>query len=221
MKAILLGLAVMGLAFSAQALDKGQLNDRINSLSAKFTAMQQNPGTRVPADELARARGVILLDRTGGAFFVGFHSGNGVALAKDASGHWSPAGFVSSVGASLGPQIGGTKDFFVVLLMSPGAVESLKQSSMDFGAQASETGGDQHAGVEGNLQSKPSVVIYSQRNGLYAGASIKGGSISTDDDANAVYYDRAVSMDDILFNHQVAPSQTESDLVGKIEQFSR
>lgn len=221
MKTILLGMLVMGLAVSAHAADRAQLDGRIHSFADKFTAMQQNPSTRVPASELARAQGIILLDRTGGAFFVGFHSGNGVALARDRYGHWSPAGFVSSVGASLGPQIGGTKDFFVVLLMSPSAVEELRQSSMDFGAQASETGGTQHAGIEGNINSHPSVVIYSERNGLYAGASIKGGSIKTDTDANAVYYDRAVSMGDILFNHQVAPTRAEADLITKIEEYSR
>jgi|HubBroStandDraft_5_1064220.scaffolds.fasta_scaffold486166_1 lipid-binding SYLF domain-containing protein len=221
MKTILLGILVMGLACSAQAADKAQLNDRIHSFTAKFTAMEQNPATRVPANELARAQGIILLDRTRGAFFLGFHSGNGVALARDQDGHWSPAGFVSSVGVSLGPQIGGTKDFFVVLLTSPAAVETLRQPVMDFGAQASETGGSEHAGAEANLESRPSVVIYSQRNGVYAGASIKGGSVKTDADANAVYYDRPVSMDDILFARRVAPSQAEADLIGKIDEFSR
>lgn len=222
MKTILLGILALGLACSAQAArDKAQLDARIQSFTAKFNAMQQNPATRVPAHELARAKGVILLDRTGGAFVFGFHSGNGVALARDASGRWSPAGFVSSVGASLGPQIGGGRDFFVLLLMTPGAIESVKQSTIDLGAQASVTGVTEHAGAEASLNSGPAVVVYSQHRGLYAGARIQGRSLSADNNANAILYGRPVSMEEILASHQVAPSPATEELIGKIEQFSQ
>ena len=221
MKTIVLGLLMMGLAISAKALDKAQLDDRIHSLTAKFTAMQKNSATAVPASELARAQGIVLLDRTKGAFIVGYHTGNGVALARNASGIWSPAGFVSSTGASLGAQIGGSKDFFVILLMSPSAVDALKQSDIDFGAQASAIGGTQSAGAETSFGSKAPVMIYSERNGLYAGASLKGGSIKEDKDANALYYGRPVSMNDIVFDRRVTPSGAEEQLIAKIDQFSR
>lgn len=221
MKTVLLGILAMGLASSALAVTRAQLDDRIQSITEKFTAMQENPATRVPASKLAQAQGIVLLDRTHGAFFVGVHGGNGVALVRNASGQWSPAGFVTSGGASLGPQIGGGKDFYVVLLMSPAAVDKLKQSKIDFAAQASATGGSQHTGAETPLESQPPVMVYSQHNGLYAGASIKGGTIKADNDANAVYYNRALSMEDILFNHQVAPSAAEAALISKIEENSR
>jgi lipid-binding SYLF domain-containing protein len=201
-------------------MDKGQLDDRINSLTEKFMAMQQNPSTSVPANELAGAQGIILLDRTRGAFFFGFHSGNGVALVRDAAGHWSPAGFVSSVGASLGPQIGGTKDFFVICLNSQAAAETLKQPVMDFGAEASETAGTQHAGGTANVESRPAVMVYGSRSGGYVGAAIKGGSIKADDDANAAYYGRPVSMDDVLFGRQVGRTPAEDNLISKLDQYS-
>jgi len=211
----------MGLAISAKAVDKMKLDERVRSLTDQFTAMQGNPSTAVPADQLAAAKGIILLDRTRGAFMFGFHSGNGVALTRDESGKWGAAGFVSSVGASLGAQIGGTKDFYVILLKTPGAVDQLRQSSMDFGAQASATGGSTFAGAQASTATSQSVVVYSARNGLYAGAAIKGGSISTDNDANQVYYGRPVTMDDILFSRQVAPSPAVSDLIAKIDQYSK
>ena len=211
----------MGLAISAKAVDRMQLDNRIRSLTEKFTTMQQNPSTAVPANELARAQGVILLDRTGGAFVFGFHSGNGVALKRDESGKWGPVGFVSSMKASLGAQIGGTRDFFVILLMTPSAVQQLRASTMDFGATASAIGGSQFAGAQASTQTSPQIVVYSARNGLYAGAAIKGGSISTDNDANEVYYGRPVSADQILFSRQVQPSRAANDLIAKLDQYSR
>jgi len=215
-------MLVTGLVFSAHAaLTKAQLEARIQAYTAAFTTMQQNPATRVPASQLAQAHGIVLLDRTGGALVFGFHSGNGVALVKDESGRWSPAGFVSSVTASLGAQIGGSRDFFVILLMSPATAQSLRASSMDFGAQASGTGGTAQAGAQATLNSGPAVLVYSQHSGLYAGAVIKGRSLSADQRANEVYYGKPVTMDDILFSRNVSPSQATQDLISKIEQFSK
>jgi len=221
MKTIIVSILTVVLASSALALNRPQLDDRIQSLTAKFTAMEQNPATRVPAGELARAKGIILLDRTKGTLILGVHGGNGVALTREPAGQWSSVGFVSSGGASLGPQIGGSKDFFVILLMSQSAVDTLKQPVIDFTAQASGTAGTEHTGARTMLGSHPPIMIYSERNGLYAGASIKGGSVKADKDANAAYYGHPASMSDILFAHQVTQSPAEEALIAKIDEYSR
>lgn len=218
MKTIVLGALIMGLAGSAFAVEKPDLDKQLQTITEKFTAMQQNPDTRVPAEQLAAAKGIILLDRTSGAFIIGGHSGNGVALMRDTSGHWSQPSFVKAAGASLGLQIGGTKDFFVVLANTPTAADTLKESSMDFGAQASATGGTAQMGAEANVKSQP-VVIYSANKGLYAGASLKGGSIKEDADANAVFYGRNVSPEDI-FTAQVTSSPMGDALVKELSQWS-
>ena len=221
MKTIILALvAVVGLAFSAKAVDKDQLDARIKSLTAQFTAMQQNEATRVPADVLSKAYGIILLDRTKGAFLFGYHSGNGIALVKDSSGNWSPASFVSSTGASLGVQIGGTKDFFVILMMSPNATEALRESVIDLGANTSATGGTAHGGMEGSLPSR-NTMVYGAHNGVFAGAAIQGGSISTDDDSNSIYYGQTVSASGILFDNKVTRTPAEDQLVAAINQYSK
>lgn len=220
MKTAILALIIVGLSSSAFAVNRAELNNRIQKLTAQFTAMQQNSATRIPADKLAKACGIILLDRTKGAFIFGYHNGDGIALARNPSGHWSPAGFVSANGASLGPQIGGTKDFFVILMMSPSAAQLLKQPAINFGAKASATGGSAHTGAVVMTQSQP-VVVYSEHNGVYAGASVKGGSVHADNDANAAYYGHPISMDGILFENQATPSPVEDALTAKIDQYSR
>lgn len=220
MKKIILGMLMLGLAGSAFAVEKPELDQRLQTITEKFTAMQQNPSTRVPANELAAAKGIVLLDRTGGAFFIGAHTGYGVALMRDKSGQWTAPSFVSAGGASLGPQIGGTKDFFVILANTPDAAETLKQSSMDFGVQASATGGTSHAGTEANAESHPAVVVYSENKGYYAGASVKGGTVKEDADANSVYYGRPVSAADV-FSGQVTTSPGGDVLIKEIERYSR
>lgn len=215
-----LALLVAGLAGSVFAADRPELNERIQSLTARFANMQTNPATRIPPEKLAAASGIILLDRTRGALVVGFHDANGVALARDVNGRWSPAGFVSAQGGSLGPQIGGTRDFFVILMMSPQATHTLKQSVIEFGGKASVTGGTAHAGVEALTGPGP-VDVYSEHNGVYAGAVIAGSSFHSDDDANAIYYQKPATADGVLFGHAVQPTPTVNALIGKIEEYSR
>lgn len=217
MRITVLALLIMGSASSAFGADRAELNQRIQSLTTQFTDMQTNPGTRIPPQKLAAASGIILLDRTRGALGFGYHTANGVALARGASGRWSPAGFVSAQGASLGPQIGGTKDFFVILMMSPEAAQALKQPVIDFGGQASATGGTAHAGTQAMTGPGP-VDVYSDHNGVYAGAAVTGGSFHSDDDANAIYYGKPANADQILFENAVQPTPTVNALIAAINQ---
>lgn len=219
MKTTVLVALIMGLAGSAFAVDKSELEKDLQTINEKFTAMQQNPSTRIPADQLAAAKGIVLLDRTGGAFIIGGHSGRGVALKRNPQGQWTQPSFVESGGVSLGAQIGGTKDFFVMLANTPAAADTLEQSSTDIGAAASVTGGASNAGAQADLQSRP-VVVYSQTKGLYAGASLKGGSLKEDADANEVYYGRPVSAQDV-FTAQVPSTPLGIILVKDLDQWSR
>lgn len=222
MKSIIIGLILLGFAGQTFALDRLDLDQRLLSLTAKFEAMQQKADKRVPANLLANAKGIILLDRTKAGFIFAYQGGNGVALVKNARGKWGPAAFVSATEASLGFQIGGEQNFFVILLMTTNATQSLTDATIDFGGDAQGTAGDQSAGVEGKISTpEHSVIVYDDRQGLFGGVAIKGGAISPDNDANEIYYGQPVTMADILFNHKVKPTDGVSSLVQKISEYSK
>ena len=219
---ITLCLLLLVCAFPVHAQNQAQLDERIRTLTAKFETMQQTPDKRVPADMLEKAKGVILLDRTKAGFIFAFQGGGGVALVKNKSGKWSPPAFLSANEASLGFQIGGEQDFYVILLMTTNATQALTDSTIDFGGEARGTAGNDSAGVEGKVASpEQSVIVYDSRQGLFGGVSIKGGAISSDDHANAVYYNQAVSMREILFDKKVTSTTTATDLAKKISDYSK
>lgn len=207
-----------GLAGSARAISTAKLDDRIQYLTYEFEKMQQDPSHRVPADELAKAKGVILLDRSKGGFIFGYQSGGGVMLAKDDAGHWSAPAFVSSKTASLGFQIGGERDFLVILVMSQNVLDALTRNNVEFGAQASGTDVILNSNQESSTAPSNSMLVYGEHHGLYGGAVIKGGSISPDNKANAVYYGKDISTTDILFDNKVQPTPNETDLIKDLAQ---
>ncbi len=220
---MMLGLVLLGVASSALAIDKAELDNRVRKLTAKLEALQQKPDKKIPADELRRAQGIILLDRTKAGFIFAYQGGSGVALVKDPKTEkWGPVAFLGANEASLGFQIGGQQSFVVILLMSTNVTSHLTEPNFEFGGEARGTAGDTSSGVSGTVASTEQLVrVYGDVSGLYGGAAVKGGAVSPDDDANRVYYGQYVSMADILFNNKVKPSEAATELAGKLTDFSR
>jgi lipid-binding SYLF domain-containing protein len=222
MKTLLVGLTLAGLAYSAAAVDKWELDDRIKKLAAKFEEMQQKPDKRIPPETLRKAHGIILFDRTKAGFIFAYQGGSGVTMVKDSkTGKWSPAAFLTATEASLGFQIGAQQSFIVMLLMNTNATKALTESTIEFGGEARGTAGNSTAGAEGTVStSDHPVLVYIERQGLYGGAAVKGGAISPDPDANRAYYGEVLSMQDILFDKKVKPTEAASEIARKITVFS-
>jgi lipid-binding SYLF domain-containing protein len=218
MKKLLIIFVMLGAVATGLADDKAKLDAQLRKLSAKFAALQANPEKAVPADELKKARGVILLDRTKAGFIFAYQGGSGVALVKDGNTeNYGAAAFLKANEASLGFQIGGEQSFYVILLMSTNSARGLTDSKINFAGEARGTAGDQSAGEEGKItvDERP-VRVYSDREGLYGGAALKGGAISPDDEANRKYYGEYFTVHDILFNKKVKPTESAKELAKQL-----
>lgn len=223
MKTMKLGLLLMGFAASTLAVERAELDNRIRTLTAKLEAMQQKPDKTIPADNLRKARGIILLDRTKAGFIFAYQGGGGVALVKDPkTERWGAAAFLGANEASLGFQVGGQQTFFVILLMDTNATRLLTEPNFEFGGEARGTAGNSSTGAEGTVSPvQQSVLVYDDRKGLYGGAAIKGGAIAPDDEANRVYYGQSLTMRAILFDKKVQPTGPAIELAGKLTEHSR
>jgi lipid-binding SYLF domain-containing protein len=221
MKKTLIAVLMLSGALGAYAIKQSELDKRIHVLTSKFEAMQ-NSEKRIPADHLKRAQGIILLDRTKAGFLFAYQGGNGVAMVRDPqNGKWSPPAFVGANEASLGLQIGGQQSFVVILLMNTNATRLLTQSSFEFGGEAAGTAGHESGGVSGTISSdERPVLVYDSKSGLFGGVAIKGGATTPDDDANSAAYGEFMTMEDILFQHKVKPSDTALKLTEKLDAAS-
>ncbi|HTL55772.1 MAG TPA: lipid-binding SYLF domain-containing protein [Candidatus Limnocylindrales bacterium] len=222
MKPLIAILTILSLGCPAMALDRLSLEQKVQKLTLKFDALQAKPDKRVPADVLAKAKAIILLDRTKAGFIFAYQGGGGLAMVKDKKGKWSPLAFVKADEASLGFQIGGEQTFFVILLMNDESAKTLNSdSTIEIGGEARGTAGDTSAGVEGKVEDvQRAVIIYNDRQGLFGGAAVKGGVISPDIDANLVYYDAAATMNDILFEKKFKATDSAVTLARKIAQYT-
>ncbi len=222
MKRILIAVLLVGLALPALAGDsKADLDKRLRLFSAKFEELQAKPDKAVPTNNLQKAEGIVLLYRVKGGLVIGYQGGNGVAMLKDSTGKWSAPLFMKANEGSFGAQIGGQTSFTVILLMNTNAVAMLMKPDFTFGGEASGTGGDAHV-KEGTKSTSPDqlTAVYSDVAGLYGGATVKGGSLSADDDDNRVYYDKYLSPQEILTGSQTTNDAYKS-LIDTLNKYAK
>jgi len=222
-EALVIGLLLLGFALTALARDRADLDYRLRKFGIKFEAMQAKADKRIPADELRKAQGIVMLDRTKAGFLFAYQGGGGVAMVKDPQTHqWSPPAFLSADEASLGFQIGGQQSFIVILLLNTNALQVLTEPTFKFGGEASGTAGNASGGAESTISSvEQPVLAYSDIAGLYGGAAIKGGAISPDTDANLAYYAQPLTAKEILFDNKVKRTEAAAELAQKIIQHSK
>jgi SH3 domain-containing YSC84-like protein 1 len=216
MKRLTLATLFLVLAATALAESASELDNRVRKLMAQFDSLQADAQARIPAEKLKKATGIIVMDRTKGGFIFGYEQGFGVALVKQ-KGDWGAFSFMTSHEGSFGAQIGGKSTFVVILLMSDAARDRLLESKVNFGGEAGGTGGSSSGGVGDSFTEEPPVLMFGLSKGLYGGATIKGGSVNSDDKANETYYGKFYSIKDILFEKKVKPSETATELAKKIE----
>jgi SH3 domain-containing YSC84-like protein 1 len=224
MRFLITVLLLLGLAAPAGAVDKAALDQLIRRITTKLETMQAKADKRIPAENLRKAKGIILMDRTKGGFIFAFEGGGGLAMVKDEKSEgWSAPAFMRANEASLGLQIGGQQSFVVILLMNTNATRTLADSNTNFGGEASGTAGNAAGKADGTIPTDTGqvVMVYSDSTGLYGGVSIKGGDLSPNVEANVAYYGQSLTPKEILFEQKVKPSDTATALAQQLIQFSK
>lgn len=141
-----------------------------------------------------------------GAFFLGGSGGSGLLLVRDEeSGEWSQPAFYIIGSVSFGFQFGGQASEVVIMGRTKGGVEKLYTSSFKLGGDASIAVGPYGAGVEGATSANLNAdfLSFSRAKGAFAGISLEGAIIKTNDDANRAYYQQPVDALDILVRKKV------------------
>ena len=151
---------------------------------------------------LRHARAVLIIPGlVKGGFIFGAEGGDGVLMARTRHG-WSSPAFYSMGSASFGLQIGLEQAQLVMIIMTDRALRAVERSKFKFGADAGLTVITLGAGVGGATSGNLSgdIILWSKSQGAYGGITINGSVIAPEDDTNASFYGRDVSVPEILSN---------------------
>ena len=228
MKKILL-LSVIAF-FAAQLRAESKREDlvtRVESCEAILQDFMIHRDTAIPASVLKQARAIVIVNQFKAGLLFGIKQGYGVILARKPDGRWSIPVLISAGEASLGLQLGAKSVESVYIITDDTTPRLFFNKHFNVGVDAKAVAGPKAAEAENNnhalIEAPPAapVLVYSKSAGLYAGATVKAGYLSRNDDANRVLYNTAYTMPELLYSDWVAaPSEVQPlmSYVAKITQ---
>jgi lipid-binding SYLF domain-containing protein len=180
----------------------------------------------IPKDLLNKADCIVIYPSVKkAAFIVGGSYGRGVITCRkgqDFSGSWSaPAMFALEAG-SFGFQIGAQATDFVLLVMNESGANSVMSSKVKLGADAAVAAGPKgrDAAAATDIVMKAEILSYSRSQGLFAGVSLEGSTLRSDDGANKALYGKELSAKEIVRQGKVAPPASAKRLLAILRRAS-
>ena len=204
-KTVLIILLLSFCSISAQANEDNDQTLR-DSLSV-IDEIMNSPDQEIPSELISQAKAILIfptLVKVG--FFVGGRYGTGVASMRTKNtGAFSPPAFFTQAGLSFGFQIGAEAVDLILLVMTQRGLESLLKDELTLGVDAAVSAGPvgRHAEASTDIGMRGEIYSYSRSKGAFAGVSLKGTVITTDEKANFAYYGRFFKAKDILIRGQV------------------
>lgn len=132
---------------------------------------------------------------------IGGKYGQGLLLKHDPyTNRWYGPSFVNIAGLSWGIQIGVQSTALVLVINNQKGIDAFEGDKITLGGDLSVSAGpvgrNAQAGTDSSL--KASIYSYSMSKGLFAGLSLEGAVISTENDTNKAYWKKDMSVQQIL-----------------------
>lgn len=196
---------------------------RVESCEAILREFMANPEYAIPAGILQQARAIVIVNQFKAGFFFGVKDGYGVVLAKRSDGSWSVPVLLNASEASLGFQIGANAVETVMVITDDQTPRLLFNGRFNVGVDAKAVAGPKAA--EAERANRPiieaPVLVYSKSKGLYAGATVKFGHLSRNDQANFILYSTQYTLPEILYSDWVQPVPEVQPLMQFVQQITR
>jgi lipid-binding SYLF domain-containing protein len=224
-KLFLLLLALTSLtvsAFAQNTLTRKDYVTRIETCEAILREFMLRPTTAIPSDILQRARGIVITNQIKAGFIFGVKDGYGVIMVKRADGSWSVPAFVNAGEASVGLQLGATTVETVYVIMDDETPRLLYKQRFNVGADAKAIAGPRVAEAENYNRAilTTPVLVYTKTAGLYAGATVKAGYLSRNDNANRAFYNTSSALPEILYSDWITPPSDVQPLMEYVRQIT-
>ncbi len=151
---------------------------------------------------LKRASGIVILPEVVKAgWFAGAEAGNGILLVRQTSNNWSDPSFYTLATASVGLQIGIQNTAILLVLRTPGALQSILKHQGKFGADIGATvvfyGIGAEAATTSNLGAD--IIAFAASNiGAFIGGSLEGSVLVIRRDLNEAVYGVGATPESII-----------------------
>lgn len=209
---------VAGVLYAASKEQK-----RLENCAVVMQEILNIPDT-IPQELLERTDCIVVLPSiTKVAIGFGGSYGRGAMICRSGEqfhGPWGAPAMFALEGGSFGLQLGGQSTDLILLVMNQRGAKSILSSGVKLGADASVAAGPvgRDAAANTDAYMRAEVLSYSRSRGLFAGISLEGSTLRSDDDANKRVYGRQISASDIVLNNKVGVTTSGRHLVSVLQE---
>lgn len=215
-------LALLGASFARAQPSRADLVTRVETCEAILREFQQRPDLAVPASVWQRAKGLLIINQFKAGIVLGVQDGWGVLMVKKPDGRWSLPVLINAGEASLGLQLGGKKQESVFIITDEATPRKLFGNRINIGVDAKAVAGPKAAEKDRNNEEiyKAPLLAYTRSVGLYAGATVKAGHISRNDEANFTLYNTRYTLPELLYSDWVQPPAEVQPLMAMVQRLA-
>jgi lipid-binding SYLF domain-containing protein len=201
--------AVICLCFAIPSFAQDKEQARLKDSYDVMRAVTGMPDKGIPRDLLNKAECVVVVPSVKkAAFIVGASYGRGVMTCRSGAtfrGPWSAPAFFALEGGSFGLQAGGQATDYVLLVMNEKGAKSLMTSKVKLGGDASVAAGPvgRATSAETDIVMNAEILSWSRNKGIFAGISVAGSTMRSDDDANKNLYGKDLNAKQIILEGAV------------------
>lgn len=158
----------------------------------------------IPTDLLDKAECVIIFPSVKKiAIGIGGSYGRGAMICRGGSqytGPWGAPAMYALEGGNIGFQLGAQATDFVLLVMNPSGARSVLNSKVKLGADAAAAAGPKGrtASASTDVVMRAEILSYSRSRGLFAGVSLEGSTLRSDNGANKNLYGKELNAQQII-----------------------
>jgi lipid-binding SYLF domain-containing protein len=216
----------MSLLLALPALAQQKEQTRIKESAQVLRDIIGMPDKGIPHDLLDKAECVVVFPSVKkAAFVVGGSYGRGIITCRKSpnfNGPWSAPAMFALEGASFGLQIGGQATDFVLLVMNEQGAKSVMSSKVKLGADASIAAGPvgRATSAETDIVMKAQILSWSRSRGVFAGISLAGSTMRSDNDGNKSLYGKDLTATDIVIDGKVPPPPAARPLLALLNKTS-
>jgi SH3 domain-containing YSC84-like protein 1 len=213
--------ALLGATLVRAEPTRADFVNRIETCEAILQEFKARSNLRPSPDAWKSAKAVLILNQFKAGLLLGVQDGYGVIMVKN-KGRWSIPVLINAGEASLGFQIGAKSVESLFIITDDNTPRMLFKNRFNIGVDAKAVAGPKAAETERNNEEilRTPLLGYIKSVGLYAGATVKAGHISRNDQANFLLYGTRYTLPELLYSDWVPPIKEVEPLMKLMQELS-
>ena len=216
---------IMAILFSSLCWGQEKEIERLENCGDVIKEILNVPD-EIPQDLLDKAECIVVFPSVKKfAIGIGGSYGRGAMICRSGTGYtgpWGTPAMYALEGGNIGFQLGGQATDFVLLIMNDSGAKSVLGSKVKLGADASAAAGPKGrtASAATDVVLKAEILSYSRSRGLFAGVSLEGSTLRSDNGANKNIYGKEYSAKQIIIEGLVKAPEAAQTLINVLNKQS-